>query len=600
MAGLSGKTLSGYKIRKSSGSGGMAIIYPATHIETGRLVALKVLFPDKARDQTLVKRFLREAKYAAGLKHPNIIPVYDSGRLPDGRPYIAMPWADGGSLTDWLEKKEHPIDPKKIGGILKRVSAALDYAHQRGVVHRDVKPSNILLTKKGDIWLTDFGIAKAGEDSPLTRQDEKLGTPIYMAPEQIRGQKVSPATDVYALGIVLYEMLANKPPFRGNTQAIMYQHINEAPPPVLKYDGNLPPAVERVISKALAKDPKKRYQRSGQLTADFYKAMSMPAPGGKKGLILGGLGALVLLIALAVFIPALLKNGAEPTPPSTGGAPVVVAPTPTEEESGGNKNTPTIATATAQGAPPSPTVAPPSPTPIPDAPPQLLSPRDGEKFTGGEAVVLRWTSDIDPDQERFQISWQSDKGAAGEAHTAGTSYSLSNLKSGGYTWMVVLQQRDGVNWREVNRSQSRAFSVQAPPVKAPSPSTPTKSPAGDCPIEERFTLLKPTLNTSSGEHPVEFEWRWSGELPDTCGFEVRVWRKDEEPLGAHDALKSNKNGDIQAVGDKTYRLIITDLRGVDGISHRPGEYFWTVGLVELEPAYKYLGVEAKPGLLRVD
>ena len=165
--------------------------------------------------------------------------------------------------------------------------------------------------------------------------------------------------------------------------------------------------------------------------------------------------------------------------------------------------------------------------------------------------------------------------------------------------MVVLQQRDGVNWREGDRSQSRAFSVQAPPTKTPPPHTPAKPTTETGEISGRFTLLKPTLNTSIGEYPVEFEWRWDGALPDTHGFEVRVWRKGENPQGAHNALNSNRNGDIQALNDQTYRLSITDLRGLPGINNRPGEYLWTVGLVELEP-YKYLGVEAKPGGLRVD
>ena len=232
MENLSGKTLGNYRIEQSSGSGGMAVIYRAVNIKSGKPVILKILHSYYKHDENVAARFLREAKSSAKLKHPNIIPIYDYGKLPDGRPYIAMALADGGSLSMWLarqKKKNRSASPRQIGVILKQIASALDHAHKNHIIHRDVKPPNILLTRQSRVWLTDFGIARVEEEVEITRMGDQLGTPGYMAPEQVQGQlnEIGPATDVYALGVVLYEMLAGERPFNGPPQAIMHQHLHQ-------------------------------------------------------------------------------------------------------------------------------------------------------------------------------------------------------------------------------------------------------------------------------------------------------------------------------------------------------------------------------------
>ncbi len=263
---LIGKSFGPYKILDKIGEGGMAVVYKAYQESLGRYAAIKVLRAELARDEEFVARFRREALAVAQLNHPNILHVYDAG-VANGVYYMAMGFVDGGSLKDLIA--QGPVEPAYAASIGAQLADALDYAHKQGIVHRDVKPSNVLMTRDGRPMLTDFGIAKAlYESAALTRTGISIGTPEYMAPEQIQGQPVDGRTDIYALGIVLYEMVTGWAPFSTPTPvATLYKQVNEPPPPLHQVNVNVPDWLEGVVGKALAKRPDGRYQQASELAA---------------------------------------------------------------------------------------------------------------------------------------------------------------------------------------------------------------------------------------------------------------------------------------------------------------------------------------------
>ncbi len=219
-----------YRVLGRLGVGGMATVYLAEDSSLGRKVALKVMAERYAEDGEFVERFRREAQAAARLNHPNIIAVYDRGEA-DGRPYIAMEYLQGRTLKQVIQK-EGPLSPERAIAVAMQVLAGLRYAHEHGVVHRDVKPHNVLVGDDGRIKVTDFGIAHAG-DPQMTEVGSIVGTAQYLSPEQARGRSVGPQTDIYSLGVVLYEMLAGRVPFEGDSSvAIAMQHVSDDPPPL--------------------------------------------------------------------------------------------------------------------------------------------------------------------------------------------------------------------------------------------------------------------------------------------------------------------------------------------------------------------------------
>lgn len=260
-----------YELAGQIARGGMAEVYLARDLRLDRPVALKVLFPELSVDRNFVERFRREAQAAANLSHPNIVPVYDWGEA-DHTYFIVMEFIDGETLSDII-KAEAPLSADRAAGIGAAVAAALAFAHRYGVVHRDVKPGNVLITADGEVKVADFGIARAaGTDESLTQTGAVMGTATYFSPEQAQGEGVDARSDIYSLGVVLYEMVTGNPPFSGNNPlAIAYKHVREQPPAPRSLNPAIPPDFEAIVLKAMAKAPEDRYDTAQALRADLLR-----------------------------------------------------------------------------------------------------------------------------------------------------------------------------------------------------------------------------------------------------------------------------------------------------------------------------------------
>jgi serine/threonine-protein kinase len=260
-----------YELHRRLARGGMADVFLARDTLLDRPVALKVLFAEFATDPSFVERFRREAQSAANLNHPNIVSVYDWGE-EDGTYFIVMEYVEGRSLAQIL-RDEGPLQPDRAADIVIDVAAALAFAHRHGVVHRDVKPGNVLISPMGQVKVADFGIARAvSARENLTQTGTVMGTATYFSPEQARGEAVDPRSDVYSLGIVLYELLVGTPPFTGdNPVSVAYKHVSEPPPPVRERNPRVPEPLEAVTMRTLAKNPANRYPSADELAADLRR-----------------------------------------------------------------------------------------------------------------------------------------------------------------------------------------------------------------------------------------------------------------------------------------------------------------------------------------
>jgi beta-lactam-binding protein with PASTA domain/predicted Ser/Thr protein kinase len=259
-----------YRVLRRLGSGGMADVYLCEDLTLGRRVALKVLSSRFARDQQFIERFRREAKAAAGLNHPNLVAIHDWGEI-DGTYFIVMEYVEGETLKE-LVRRRGRLNGSEALDIGLGLLAAVGYAHRHGVVHRDIKSQNILMDRSGTAKVTDFGIARAG-DSGMTEAGSILGTAQYLAPEQARGEAVDERSDLYSVGIVLYEMLTGVVPFTGDTAVtVAMKHVNEVPPEPSEVIPGMPYALNQIVMKALAKDPALRYQTAEDFARDLRAA----------------------------------------------------------------------------------------------------------------------------------------------------------------------------------------------------------------------------------------------------------------------------------------------------------------------------------------
>ena len=328
-ATLSGRTISHFRIGEPLGSGGMGVVYTAEDIRLGRPVALKFLAPEVVRNPEAKARFLTEAQAVSALDHANLCTIHEVGESEDGLLFLAMPRYDGESLDRRIARGPLPVE--EALEIAIQAARGLAKAHEHGVIHRDVKPGNLFVTRDGVVKVLDFGIAKlAGEVGPTTT-GAALGTPAYMAPEQMRGEAVDARADFWSLGVVLYEMLAGRRPFvGGNGAAIVYAVLHEDPEPLANLRPDVPAEIERILSRLLAKDPEQRPAGAAALT-DLRSAQSQPAmsamgslslaapAAGRRSQFRGGrpawaaLGAAALATAITVGFLAWRRGGADPS-----------------------------------------------------------------------------------------------------------------------------------------------------------------------------------------------------------------------------------------------------------------------------------------------
>lgn len=314
-------TVPEYQILREIGRGGMSTVYEARDTRTGRTVALKMLAlppshtPEQQRD--LIARFRREARAVAQLSHPNIVVIHEVGER-NGAHFLAMECLTGQTLRERVA--ECPLTPAQAVPILAQIAGALDAVHAAGIVHRDVKPSNVLLLPDGTAKLLDFGIARQSDDTTITSTGMIVGSPSYMAPEQVRGEAGTAASDVWALGVLLYEMLAGRPPFAAPTiPAVLYQVTHEAPPPIPV----LPPAIQKVLRRALDKNPARRFRSAGAFAEAMREALPKPLPSPKAAVspppLLRGRrwAALVPLLLLGIGAGALIHHRTQAPVPAS-------------------------------------------------------------------------------------------------------------------------------------------------------------------------------------------------------------------------------------------------------------------------------------------
>ncbi|MFI9558979.1 Stk1 family PASTA domain-containing Ser/Thr kinase [Nonomuraea endophytica] len=307
-----------YELDGVVGRGGMAEVYRARDIRLDRIVAIKTLRADLARDHTFQARFRREAQSAASLNHPAVVAVYDTGE--DGTegtpvPYIVMEYVDGRTLRDLL-RQDRRLMPERAVELVDGILRALDYSHRGGIVHRDIKPANVMITRAGDVKVMDFGIARAMADSAatMTQTAQVIGTAQYLSPEQARGERVDARSDIYSTGCVLYELLTGQPPFTGDSPvAIAYQHVREEPIPPSQIDPEIPAWADAIVLKAMAKDPAQRYQSAQDMRADIQRAMSgMPVDAQTMAMNNYGAGTRTMAATQQQGGPATGRTGAVP------------------------------------------------------------------------------------------------------------------------------------------------------------------------------------------------------------------------------------------------------------------------------------------------
>jgi tRNA A-37 threonylcarbamoyl transferase component Bud32 len=313
MDNLVGRTLGLYQVVEQLGAGGMATVYKGYHPAMERYVAIKVLSDPLAHDSTFRARFIREARTIARLEHPSILPLYDYGQA-NGLHYLVMRYVNGGTLGDLIATSSLTIE--RAGQLISRIGEALAYAHDQGVIHRDIKPANVLIGQEGNVFLSDFGIAKVVEATlQLTSEGLSLGTPAYMAPEQVHGEGVDARSDIYALGVLLYQLVCGELPFVAETPfSLAFMHIHVQPRPPRQLNPAIPEELERVILRAMAKDPEDRFQTSTDMVRALQAAIAGGSiPAAHTAPLVAAPPSTMTPVALAPTKPRLMQSGLQRT-----------------------------------------------------------------------------------------------------------------------------------------------------------------------------------------------------------------------------------------------------------------------------------------------
>ncbi|MBI4787151.1 MAG: SUMF1/EgtB/PvdO family nonheme iron enzyme [Chloroflexi bacterium] len=391
-----GENIGPYRITEQLGQGGMATVFKAYHAMLDRYVAIKALHPAFKSDPNFLGRFEREARIIAKLDHPNIIPIYDFAQH-DGVPYLVIRYVEGETLKAVLRNGH--LAPAHVLGILRPIADALAYAHSQGIFHRDIKPSNIILANDGHVYLADFGLARIAQSAETTlSHDALIGTPQYISPEQAKSQTVDARSDIYSLGIVMFEMLTGRVPFSSDTPyAVIHDQIYTRLPLPTTINPDLSPAIERVLLKTLAKEPEARYANANALRAAFERAVGgsrvLPAPPLRihrprrwplrlRPTMLAVSATLILILVIGLVIPNLTRsiNYVSSLAQSSPGASQIVTRLPTATEAplpaptSPNLATPTLAALPVNLPPPSTRTLKPSPSPTVGVPGMVLVP----------------------------------------------------------------------------------------------------------------------------------------------------------------------------------------------------------------------------------
>ena len=303
-----GKTVSHYRIIEELGRGGMGVVYKAEDTKLKRTVALKFLPPELTRDPEAKERFIREAQAASSFDHPNICTIYEINEAEDGQIFIVMACYEGAILKEKI--KDESLEKEEAIDIVCQIANGLARAHEEGIVHRDIKPANIFVTDRNEVKILDFGLAKLAGQAQLTKDTSTLGTVAYMSPEQCSGGEVDQRTDIWSVGVVLYEMLSGKLPFKGDyEQAVIYSILNEEPARVSELRTGLSDDLDRIVHRCLLKDPEKRYQKVEELLSDLEALKKAPQPGKRNSKLSMATAKPLQFILTAVFLIAVLSIG---------------------------------------------------------------------------------------------------------------------------------------------------------------------------------------------------------------------------------------------------------------------------------------------------
>lgn len=457
MSDLIGKSIGQYQIVEQIGMGGMATVYKAYQPSMDRYVAIKILPGQLAQDPNFSKRFEQEARAIAALEHPHILPIHDFGTA-DGHTYMVMRYVEGGTLSDQMGK---PATYERIGQLIINIARALDYAHQQGVVHRDIKPSNILIDNHGEALLTDFGVAKmvAGtESTQLTAAGSILGTPAYMSPEQASSTEVDGRSDIYSLGVVLYELLAGQPPYQAETPlAVVLKHVNDPLPPPRTIKPQIPEPLERVVLKALAKKANQRFQTAGEMVQALQQALKeidgsstaaeMPALSRPTAELTGSIPSQATSSRNTIMGPLLIGGGILALVLCVAGGGIMAWALMASGEPDIRETTPTVSGRIQATLPAAQTVTS-SPTPVeptsPASPPPVASETNSQidpdyLDLGGEVI---FEEDFTSNRRGWHTGEEEDQYGFSNASFVDGRYRLSHEAKQDVVWWVTLDDQE--------------------------------------------------------------------------------------------------------------------------------------------------------------